>query len=123
MTKLEKYERIRLIQEWIAAGFSDKGIRTNIEKKFGIKSRSQQDVWVKRALDDLYKDNPRREYIKEINDERLEKIINSTMKNDDHRNSLKAIDLSNKLNGLYTEKIEVTSDLNFNISFGEEEDK
>lgn len=48
---------------------------------------------------------------------RLDGIIEDTMQDKNYKDSIKALDVQNKLAGLYTEKVEVTSDQDIILEF------
>lgn len=111
ITKIEEAQRIVFIQEMIAKGFSDKSIRKALEQRFDLYSVSSQNRWIKSALEDLYKDNPRKDYIRDINEDRLNQIYITAITDGKLGDAIKCIDLSNKLNGLYVEKKEINLDI------------
>lgn len=73
---------------------------------------------LREAIIDLRNEDTK-ELLTAMNIERLEGIIEKAMNESDLKTAIKAIDTQNKMNGAYTEKIEISGDdeitLNFNL--------
>lgn len=91
-----------------------------IMDKYGYTERSAQDI-IQRA-ERRHKNSLKKEQEQIINDnyQLLHMIIDETLEEGDYKNSLKAIDIMNKMGGAYVEKVSLSTDGGFEIKIGNE---
>lgn len=119
LPKNEKYIRVKTVCDWIAKGFSNHSLHMLIEDAFGLKSYTTRTQLIKEALSEAY-DKVDREMVRRTNAEKLSAIVQSAIEQGKYREAVDAIDKSNRLHGLYTEKHEHTiHDKVIKVKFGE----
>lgn len=113
--KLTHEARVSMIANDILRGMSKNDILDKYEKLWQFNIQTVYGLW-KGAISYLYnQSNATTESIKQMNLERLEAIMDNG--NTSTKDLLKAIDLSNKTAGVYTEKIEVKSNDTIHFEF------
>lgn len=120
-TPEEKLLRHTVIIDYLRQGLSKKRISEELMLRWGICSATARN-YIKDALAflaDYNKDDNAIEYVKRKSLERTEGILEMAIESRQWDAALKAVDLLNKLNGLYTEKsqVELSGDIKFD--FGE----
>lgn len=79
-----------------------------IEKTWDVKEVTAN-KYIKQAANILSEDNYNVEEMRALNNIRLDDLYDKAVVNDKIGDALKAVDLLNKTNGVYTQKIEVTA--------------
>lgn len=118
-SKEERRMRIIAVQGWIAKGVSTPGLHRRIEETYDLLSYSARRALIKEAIEDLY---PKEwvDNIRSTNFSRTDEIIERAMQEGKEKLALDAIDLQNKMAGVYTEKHEHSfKDGVIKIKFGE----
>lgn len=106
-TETELLYRRQVIYDYIRQGLSRQRIQAEIMNRWGCVLRSAQ-RYVKDALESLEEDN--KEFVQKTRDvqrERIESLISKAMERNDFMSAVKALDLINKMDGLYNEKVAV----------------
>lgn len=106
-TETEILYRRQVIYDYIRQGLSRQRIQSEIMNRWGCVLRSAQ-RYVKDALESLEEDN--KEFVQKTRDvqrERIESLIAKAMERNDYMSAVKALDLINKMDGLYNEKVAV----------------
>lgn len=113
--------RIAEVIKMITKGWSRTSIIEHIQKLWDIK-KSTANEYVKMAYDVLGEASDEVvENSRNIQLERLEDLLKDALESGDKANSLKALDMINRLHGLYIEKKEVKLDTQkLRFSFGDE---
>lgn len=113
---------VRKVASLISKGFSRKTIKAIIEKDIGVTSEGAKNRYLKEAAQLLLEDQLTVEELKVLNGARLDDVYERALNENRLGEALKAIDMDNKMAGVYVEKIEhkVDSEFNFKISFGDE---
>ena len=113
--------RIAEVIKMITKGWSRTSIIEHIQKLWDIK-KSTANEYVKMAYDVLGEASDEVvENSRNIQLERLEDLLKDALESGDKANSLKAVDMINRLHGLYIEKKEVKLDTQkLRFSFGDE---
>lgn len=113
--------RIAEVIKMITKGWSRTSIIEHIQKLWDIK-KSTANEYVKMAYDVLGEASDEVvENSRNIQLERLEDLLRDALESGDKANSLKALDMINRLHGLYIEKKEVKLDTQkLRFSFGDE---
>lgn len=107
--------RRHLILEYIAKGMRYNQIIEKCASDWKL-SPITVELYVNDALAYMRSDSTKDSLIS-MNMERLDNIITDSMKDDDRKNAIKAIDTQNKLIGGYEEKIKLDSDNEINLVF------
>lgn len=97
--------RRQVIYDYIRLGYSRGKIQEEIMNRWGCVKRSAQ-RYVKDALESLEEDN--KEFVQKTRDvqrERIESLVSKAMEKNDFMAAVKALDLINKMDGLYNEKV------------------
>lgn len=115
-----KWAAISYAKRAIANDHSREEIIEHLVDTWGYKEHTAEQIYCRgvELLEKYFCADADKIYMKNL--KRLEGIIDTTMENEDSANALKAIDLQNKLSGLYIEKkeVKVESDT-FEIKLGE----
>lgn len=104
-TPSEVLYRRQVIYDYIRLGYSRGKIQEEIMNRWGCVKRSAQ-RYVKDALESLEEDN--KEFVQKTRDvqrERIESLVSKAMEKNDFMAAVKALDLINKMDGLYNEKV------------------
>lgn len=118
-TEAELQIRNMVILDMLKNGMSRPLISLELQRRWGI-NKTTACRYIRIALDALVEDNE--EFIKEARDiavNRLEGLMEDSIARGDRANALKAMDMLNKINGLYTEKVEVKGDAVIAFEFNE----
>lgn len=102
--------RLWVVANLISQGLNQREIQQQLQAEWGV-SYNYVQGFIQDALL-TFKDDEIFKQIKEINNERLNKIYREAIEKGDRKNALKAIDLLNKTNGVYGDgnKVEVKND-------------
>lgn len=104
-TPSEVLYRRQVIYDYIRQGMSRGKIQEEIMNRWDCVKRSAQ-RYVKDALESLEEDN--KEFVEKtraVQRERIESVINKAMESGDYKAAVKALDLINRMDGLYNESI------------------
>lgn len=113
-------DRLLIVQKMIASGFSSRVIREWLGKEYNIGQSQQYKVLRAARLDMAEHNKMEKEELIAVNNARLEEIFMRTFQGDDQKNALKALEIINKMNGLYEkEESNGNTDMNIKIKFGE----
>ena len=104
-----------LIISDIAKGMTYMDIVRKYEQEWGLSHKTVQNI-VNEAIDFMRSDEAK-ENIIAANMVRLEGIIGDSMGDGDRRSAIKAIDVENKMNGAYTEKVQIEGDSEITLNF------
>lgn len=118
-TEAEIEIRNMVILEMVKKGYSRPLISLELQRRWNI-NKTTACRYIRECIDSLVEDNE--EFIKEARDiavNRLEGVMQSSLERGDRSNALKAMDMLNKINGLYTEKVEVKGDAVIAFEFNE----
>ena len=107
-------KRYCIIHE-IASGMTYHDIVDKYIQEWGLGYKSVQNI-VNDTIAFMRSDEAKESFIS-MNAARLEGIISQTMKEGDHKNAIKAIDVENKMSGAYTEKVKIEGDSEINLTF------
>lgn len=115
----EKAIVIRYIHELMKRGLSKLEIKNYIEDKTKFRADTIY-RWINIAYDALTADMDESiEQTRAITKERLEKILQDALENNNYNIALKTTEQLNKINGLYQEKVEVKADTTISFDFNE----
>lgn len=115
----EKQLVIRYIHELMKRGLSKHEIRNHIIDKTKFNANAIY-KWINIAYDALTADMDESiEQTRAITKERLEKILQDALGNNNYNIALKATEQLNKINGLYENKVEVKADTTISFDFNE----
>lgn len=115
----EKQIVIRYIHELMKRGLSKLEIKNYIEDKTNFRANTIY-RWINIAYDALTADMDESiEQTRAITKERLERILQDALENNNYNIALKTTEQLNKINGLYQEKVEVKADTTINFEFNE----
>jgi hypothetical protein len=115
----EKQIVIRYIHELMKRGFSKNEMVHYIREKTNFKLDTIY-RWINIAYDALTADMDESiEQTRAITKERLEKILQDALENNNYNIALKTTEQLNKINGLYENKLEVKADTTISFDFNE----
>lgn len=115
----EKQIVIRYIHELMKRGLSKLEIKNYIEDKTKFRADTIY-RWINIAYDALTADMDESiEQTRAITKERLEKILQDALENNNYNIALKTTEQLNKINGLYENKLEVKADTTISFDFNE----
>jgi hypothetical protein len=103
------------IQDLLGQGFSIASIRKVISP-LGYSSIAAQNKIIRDAVEQATEGTDR-QAIRDVNHQRIEAIIEKEMRAGQTKEALKAIDIQNKMAGVYIEKKEVTINEVYDIQF------
>lgn len=108
-----------LIMKDIAKGETYTDIVTKYTEEWGLSFKTVQSI-VNDTIA-FMRSQEAKDSLISMNMQRLDNIISDSMKDDDRKNAIKAIDVQNKLAGGYEEKLTVSTDgdINFTFDIGE----
>lgn len=106
-----------LILNELAVGTAYKNICKKYSELWGVTEATMK-TYIREAVADMYSEDETAALIA-INKARLDAITEDSLKDDDRKNAIKAIDIQNKMLGAYESKIKVTptDDININLNF------
>lgn len=113
--QLSRELRLRYIAEDIVAGMSKRKIGEKYSEKWGIGVSTVYDYY-REALVTLT-DEEGLAKLREANTERLLGIYYDALKDGDRQTALKALDLLNKTNSVYVQKLNLGGDTEFTFKF------
>lgn len=99
----------------IAKGTKYTDILDKFSKEWGI-SRKGVEAHVTEAIS-FMREESTKETIVAMNMQRLDSLIETSMKEGDSKSAIKAIDTQNKLAGGYTEKVQIENDSEITLTF------
>lgn len=108
--------RRNLILQAMASGMSYVSMIGKFSEEWGL-SRKTVELAIQDTLKFLRSEETKETLIS-LNQGRLDSIIEDSMKTGDRSSAIKAIDVANKMNGAYTEKIKLENDSTITIDFG-----
>ena len=117
--EITKEARIFMIASDISKGCTYREMQQRYQEEWGL-AASTISFYITEAIQAL-KAPELQDAIKDINFDRLTSIYRQSLEEGDRKSQLKAIDLLNKMAGLYTQKVEVATEDEFKFTFTNKE--
>lgn len=120
LTKQEAEDRVKKVENWILEGKSKSECYDLIREEFDLSSMEIIIGWYDKglkAISDIMIQDPQKNLTKQYM--RIERLIDKCENDNDRQSLIKAIDLMNKLLGLYQPQVAIQNNIVYELGFNE----